>query len=108
MSKSQRTKGHRGELEVVHHWKDTFPKAHRHLEFQASEAEKGIDVILTDEMGVQVKIGKQVPKKVYDFIEQIQGEEGEFNWVECRRDGKGWLAVLRWEDFKKLLLQAIE
>ena len=103
MSKLQRTKGKRGELEVVHQWKDIFPDAYRHLEFQALEAERGIDVILDDKHGIQVKIGNQVPKKIYNFINQIKGKKGELNWVECRRDREGWLVVLRADDFRKLL-----
>ena len=81
-----------------------FPNAHRHLEFQAKEAERGIDVILDDKHGIQVKIGKQVPKKVYDFIEQIQGREGELNWVECRRDRADWLVILKADDFREILM----
>ena len=103
MGKQQRDKGKRGELGAVHHWQDVFPDAHRYLEFQKGEAERGIDVILNDKMGIQVKVGNQVPKKVYDFLEQIQNKDGELNWVECKRDNKKWVAILRWEDFKKLI-----
>jgi hypothetical protein len=103
MGKSQRTKGIKGELEVVHFWKDVFPDARRNFEFRASEAEDGVDVILDDRNAIQVKIGSQVPKKVYDYIEQIKHKKGRLSWVQMRRDNKEPLIVMRAKDFKELI-----
>jgi len=102
MSKYQRDKGKRGEQQVVDFWKELFPKAHRHLEFQKIEANKGVDVILNEGMAVQVKTGKQVPIKNYKFIEQIQ-EEDKITFVQMKRDRKEWLILMKANVFKKML-----
>lgn len=99
---NSKRKGKKGELEVVHFWDDLFPEARRHLEFQEGEAEQGVDVILDKATGIQVKVGKQVPKQIYKFIEQIKKEEGIY-FVQCRRDRGKWLVILKAEDFKEIL-----
>lgn len=100
---NSKRKGKNGELEVVRYWRNWFPKAKRHLEYQSQEAEEGIDVILDELHAVQVKIGRKVPKVIYDFIEQIADRPGPLKFVQCRRNRKEWLVVLRARDFRRLL-----
>ncbi len=98
---NSRRKGKRGELEVVHFWKDLYPNASRHLEFQSNEADKGIDVWLNKEQtkGVQVKLGSKVPKKVYKYLDQIQIEDG---FVQAKRDYKDFVVIIEAEKFKEM------
>ena len=103
MAKLSRAKGKRGELECVHYWKDIFPDAHRHLEFQEKEADEGFDVWLDHWNVAQVKVGQQVPKKVYQYIEQMKPKEGRFGFVQMKRDRKPWLIVMYADDFKNWL-----
>lgn len=104
MGKSQRDKGLRGEREVVLFWRKLFPDAERHLEYQANKAKEGIDIVLEkDRLECQVKIGNTVPKKIYDFIGQMNYKEQAFRFVQCRRDREDWLVILRAEDFKELV-----
>lgn len=99
---NSKRKGKTGELEVVNYWKGIFPDAHRHLEFQVREAESGVDVVLDKYNQIQVKIGKQVPKTIYDFISQTKEESGIIKWVQCRRNKEKWLVILRAEDLLEL------
>jgi len=100
---NSRAKGGRGEREVVNFWKAIFPKAKRHLEFQAVEAERGVDVDLDSIFVIQVKTGDNVPKTIYKYLEQMKLTENEVGFVQCKKDRKEWLVILKAEDFKKLL-----
>src|SRR3990167_2819209 len=101
--KSQRTKGRRGEQEIVKFWRDIFPNARRHLEFQIQEADKGIDVTLNEKYVVQSKIGSCVPSTIYKFLNQMKVEERQMGFVQCKRDGKQWLVIIDAEKFKKII-----
>lgn len=103
MSKTQRNKGRRGEYEVRDLLKPVFPNVQRHLEFQTHEAEKGIDLTGTQPFDIQVKIGQQVPKKIYDFIEQVKSGDLNIPVVICKRDRKKYLAVMYVDDFIELI-----
>lgn len=98
-----KTKGRRGEQEVCRYWKDLYPQVRRHLEFQVEASIEGVDVILNDKIQCQVKIGKQVPIKIYHFINQIKHEDGKLRFVQMKRDRQEWLVVLKLDDFRKLL-----
>lgn len=100
---NQRRKGKRGELEVVKFWKDLYPQARRHLEFQANEASLGIDVILDDHTGIQVKVGKNVPKWLYEVLDEIQEKDKHLCFVQAKRDRQDWVIILRAKDFKILI-----
>ena len=103
MAKYQRDKGRRAEQEVVKFWKDIFPDAKRHWEFTDEEAQAGIDVVLDSWTGVQVKVGRQVPKKIYCFLDQMEWDDNCLKFVQCKRDYHEWLVILKAEDFKMLL-----
>jgi len=104
MGKSQRIKGRRGEQEVVNYWKPLFPKAKRHLEFQDEEAELGIDVeVLKNFLECQVKIGGQVPKTIYKYMNQMKPSKTNFQFVQCKRDREDWLVIMKADDFKELM-----
>lgn len=50
-----RNKGHNFERDVANRLKQVFPKAKRHLESQADEAAKGIDLSNVGPFGIQCK-----------------------------------------------------
>lgn len=103
MGLMQRNKGKRGEREAVKFWQDIFPEAKRHFEFTKDEAVMGADVILDDLWAIQVKIGEQVPKTCYRFLDQIKDWTG-LGFVQMRRDKeKKWIVMLDAELFKMLI-----
>lgn len=55
MGKKSRTKGFSYEREIAKRLRNLFPKARRHLEFQAEEAALGIDLINTGNLAIQCK-----------------------------------------------------
>lgn len=103
MGRYQRQKGQRGEREACKLLADLYPGCKRHLEFQKQEADMGIDIDNTGFVDIQVKIGKQVPKKIYDFINQIKSRDGQYKVVMMKRDNERWLALMELEDLKELL-----
>lgn len=96
-------KGRRGEQNVVKFWRDLFPEAHRHLEFREKEAVDGVDVILDEEHLIQVKLGSQIPKTNYKFINQMKENEDALQFVQMRRDYEDWLVLLKADEFKKII-----
>jgi|TARA_Y100000296_G_C5170608_1_gene257095 hypothetical protein len=104
MGKSQRTKGQRGEREACKLLREIFPRACRHLEFQIQEAEEGRDIDNTGDFAIQVKVGQQVPKKPYDFIEQIRDDYDSIPVVMMKRDRKRWLVEMYADDFIEMLM----
>lgn len=104
MSKiNSRRKGHGAERELVGIFKSIFPDVKRHLEFQKQEAEAGVDLDNTNPFLIQSKIGKQVPKKNYQFLAQIKDKKGQYKLVVCRRDREKWLAIMDFDDFFELV-----
>lgn len=103
---NSKRKGKSGELEVCHYWQPMFPDAHRHLETREREAKAGVDVILDDKHEIQVKIGNQVPKTAYKYMNQLKPVGGRIQWVQMRRDRKDWLVMMRADEFKKLIKKA--
>lgn len=100
----QRRKGIRVELEEVHAWQAVgFKDAKRHLESQAAEADEGRDLDNTGCFLVQVKGGKQVPKKVYDALEQVKPKEGHYQIAVLKRDNKKRIICMYHDDFMELL-----
>lgn len=102
MPKYQRNKGKRGEYECINFWKELFPKAHRHLEYQKFAADEGIDVQLDKWHVIQSKIGSTVPKTAYKFLKQIKDKQGQFGFVQMRRDNEKPIVMLWASDFKEL------
>lgn len=98
MGKKSRNKGKRGEYEIRDLFKKFYPDAVRHLEFQKVFADEGRDLDNTGFLDIQVKLGSQTPKKVYQFIEQIKDREGQYKLVAMRRDNQKWLVVMELED----------
>lgn len=103
MKKNSRSKGQRGEREVIQLIKHLYPDAHRHLEFRKWEADEGKDIENTGMFDIQVKLGTHVPKKMYDFIEQILDINTQYQVVVSRKDKKRWLATMYFDDFLELL-----
>jgi len=103
VGKYQRQKGQRGEREACKLLQDIYPGCRRRLEFQSAVADAGIDIDNTGFLDIQVKIGKQVPKKVYDFINQIKPRDGQYKVVMMKRDNEKWLVILELNDLIELL-----
>ncbi len=93
MSKTSRTKGARGEREVVALFRDAGYAAHRVPMSGAADGYPG-DVQVGGLGTVEVKLGSHVPASLYNWL---QGADV----LLCRRDRSEWLVVQRWEDFRR-------
>ena len=100
MSKLQREKGKRGELEVKNIFASHgFEDAHRSQQF-SGKGESSADVVGVDGLHLEVKLGYSY-KTIYDFREQAERDcsDCDIPVVCCRMDRHKWLAVLDLDDF---------
>lgn len=104
-----RTKGHSFERRVAILFHSIFPEAKRHLEMQMSDC-IGIDLDNTGELAIQCKKGKQVPKTIYGFYNQIlvdrkgkKLDHHKIKTVVMARDNEEILVVVSLKDFKDIL-----
>lgn len=97
MSKAQREKGAAGERELCRIIRDVLGvDAHRNL---SQTRDSGCDIIVPP-FNIEVKRRKSIA--LYDWIDQaVKSTEGTHRKpvVICRGDGKGWLAVMRLQDW---------
>lgn len=100
---NSKQKGKRGELKVVHKFKEHgFDNAHRSEQF-CGKGESAADVEGVDGLHIEVKQGYKY-SKIYEFREQAERDcnDGRIPVVACRMDRKKWLAVLDLDDFIEL------
>lgn len=102
MSKLSRTKGHSFEREIAAELREFFPEARRHLEYHSRDA-NGVDVSHTGEFKIQCKRGRKWHS--ISAIEEIQCDQvlGDVPVLVTKGDNKPIMAVLHWDDFKRLL-----
>jgi len=93
-----RNKGLNFERTIANKLKHIFPKAKRHLETQASEAEKGIDLDCTDPLGIQCKAYKN-----YAPITKLEEVKYGVPVLITKGDRKKPVAVMYLDDWIKLL-----
>lgn len=75
MGKLSRTKGHSFERDIANRLKKwIYPDAKRHLEYQASEALSGIDLVNTGKLAIQCKAYKNYPPM--SKIEEVDSSVG--------------------------------
>lgn len=91
MSINTRSKGKRGELEVVRLLQAAGHQARRNLD---QTRDGGVDVI-SDIGTFEVKVGKQVPDRLYKWANQ-----NEADYLVVRGDRQRWLVVM---DIERLL-----
>lgn len=99
MSKTERNKGKRGELEAAHLLKPVFPNARRRVVNHAG-VEDGRDLENTGAFAVQVKRHKR-PAPVSALYEVTAPG---MPLLLTRGDGGEWLAVLKAADLVQILL----
>lgn len=92
MSKYQRTKGRRGEQEIVNILKEGGIPAKRISMLETGAIDKG-DILVAEVWKAEVKVGNQVPKYFYEAM-----KEGE-DMLFCKRDRKEWLVVMPVDKF---------
>lgn len=100
MGKSQRTKGHSYEREVVNDLRDTFGiDVSRNL---TQTRDSGGDILLDDFL---IECKRRAGIAVYEWIKQAEKSCNKHQKpiVVCRADGEKSLAIMKWDDFKKLL-----
>ncbi len=85
--KSPRDKGKRGEREVVKLLKRLGFNARRTGFIQSAVGREVPDVLTKDGLRIEVKVGSQVPKCLYNWLEGMDA-------VICRRDREYWLLII--------------
>ena len=105
MSGSQRAKGARGELEIVHKIHDVLGIDARRNLFQTREG--GSDIHLPP-YWIEVKRRKAIGN-LYDWMAQAENacRAGERPLVVLRADGKQWLAVMPLDDCLPLIREEL-
>ena len=100
--KSARNKGLNFERKLAVEFRELgWPKAKRHLESQAVEAEKGIDLEHTEPFLVQCKAhAKYAPLTA---IQQVKPQEGGIPLLITKGDRQRPIVAMYWDDFKKLI-----
>jgi hypothetical protein len=102
-NKSNRTKGHSFERDVVHMFRKIFPEARRNLEFQKEAALAGVDLINTGRWRVQCKRGVDyVPVSRIDEVKICPIEAG-CPILLTKADKKPILAVLPFDELLLLI-----
>lgn len=103
-----RAKGHSFERWCANKFRITevFPFAKRHLEMQMQEAD-GIDLDNTGHFKIQCKVGKQIPKVIYDWYNKISSKKGhgydDIETIVMKRDKENPLVVMCLDDFIKIV-----
>ncbi len=98
MSKLARQRGHSFEREVAKDFHSMgYKKARRHLEYHATDAEDGIDLVDTGPFYVQAKRGRQYApiNKIFEIK-----KKGGINLLVTRADNMESMVVMSMDDFK--------
>lgn len=104
MGKFQRTKGANNEREAVRLWREVgYPEARRKLSQYQERC--GVDLENTGKFKVQVKSGKRID--VWKALREAESEakENEIPLVMAKKDRCGWVVLVEWKDFKRLILR---
>lgn len=99
--KDSRDKGKRGERGWRNFlWHQGFTDAYRSQQFCGSNNSADVIDPSMPNIHYEVKIGMQVPKKIYDYVEQAKNDCGiNTPVIALKRDRCEWLVVLRGEDY---------
>lgn len=102
---NSRDKGKRGERAWVKELHvNGFNGARRSQQYCGSADSADVIVPSLPSVHHEVKIGNQVPKKIYDFIDQAKNDCGiNMPIVAIKRDHCEWLVVMRAEDWCSLI-----
>lgn len=98
---NSKKKGNAFELKVVHKLKTVFPKCERNLLEPNKNECFGIDINHTGKYSFQCKKGKQVPKTIYKFYEEIK--KGKIKVVVMAQDYKQIMAMVTLDDLISLI-----
>ena len=105
MGKSQRTKGAAGERELCHILSTELGAAvHRNL---SQSRDGGCDISVG---GYRVEVKRRARiGSLYEWMNQAEAScsAGNLPVVVCRADGKGWLAVVPFEDWMRLAREEV-
>lgn len=98
MSRAQRDKGKRGELEACKELRRVFPEAARKVVNHAGQ-ENGVDLINTGALAIQVKNHvKYVPVSTLDEIHGVG-----LPVVLTKAERQGWRVIMRLDDLLAIL-----
>lgn len=102
MGKYQRKKGHQFERDIAIKFREIFPGARRHLEYQDGEC-FGVDLAKTDPYKVQCK--KLAQYASVNTIFEVQCDEmlGDVPVLVTAGDNKPAMAVIPLDEFLRLL-----
>lgn len=103
MSASQRNKGARGELEVIHLLRDAGWKDARRTSDGRGQQTRGD--VTNGPAGVHIEVKRQERGNVPVWLRQAQADAGELDVpvVVHRPSRMGWMATLPFEDLLELL-----
>jgi Holliday junction resolvase len=98
-------KGKRGEREwKLFLWEEGFAGAYRAQQYSGTE---GTADVINPSMPMihnEVKTGKQVPQKIYNFMEQAKRDCGDkIPIVAIKRDYCNWMVVMCAEDWSSII-----
>ncbi len=102
MSKFQREKGARNEREATKLWHRLgFPFAKRKL--SQYQEKSGVDLEGTEPFKVQIKSGKNI--NVWKALDEVRKEakKKEIPMAMVKKDRLGWIVVMDWEGFEKVV-----
>ena len=98
---NSKAKGKRGELELCQYLRDHGVAARRGQQYSGTET--SADVV-TDIAGLHVECKRVERLIVYEFMEQAKRDAGRNTPVVMhRQNDQEWLAILRLDDFLKLV-----
>ena len=95
-----RRKGHSFERWVSNFLKKFFPLSKRHLEYQAQESHKGVDIDNTAPFAIQCKSYKSIA--VYNWLEEIDKSKG-IPILIAKSDYKKPILIAYLEDVSSLI-----
>ncbi len=106
---NSKQKGNRGERDCRDVWKKHgYDDAHRSQQF-SGKGESSADIEGIDpRLHIEVKFGYNGYSRLYGFLDQAiaDAKEGKIPIVNCKMDKKGWLCVLRLDDFIEIWKKA--
>lgn len=100
VGKAQRVKGHSFERKTAILFREFYPEAKRHLEYQSQDAEAGIDVI-AGPFNIQCKRKKSHCS--INTIKEVKQEEGKTRLLISKPDRDEAMVVIGLDDFLNIV-----
>lgn len=102
MGKKSNIKGKTFERDLAKQFRELgWTRALRHLEYQAQEADGGVDLINVEPFGVQAKARKEYAP--ITAIWEVKDKKGVVPLLITKGNRQEPMAVMKWKDLKHLL-----